>query len=145
MRWDRSSHTIMDALRRAWAAWTPGQSITGSAKPIARRLSRSHPLSGPVLLPPRMRLDRIRRNLTARGAVLVLVGGLLPPVVVLAVLVPQAQAATSCPAAGCAVTVDARDFASHTALPHFNYIINVDNTRSSTLRRASRRTRSRST
>ncbi|MFC4996356.1 hypothetical protein ACFPIJ_00765 [Dactylosporangium cerinum] len=76
-----------------------------------------------------MRLDRIRRNLAARGAVLVLVGGLLPPVVALAVLVPQAQAATSCPAAGCAVTVDARDFTSHTALPHFNYIINVDNTR----------------
>src|SRR5258706_3664337 len=88
MHRDRSSHTIMDALRRAWAAWTPGQSITGSAKPIARRLSRLHPLSGPVLLPPRMRLDRIRRNFTARAAVLVLVGGLLPPVVVLALLVP---------------------------------------------------------
>jgi hypothetical protein len=62
-------------------------------------------------------------------AALVFVGGLLPPVVVLALLVPQAHAATSCPSAGCTVTVDARDFTSHAALPHFNYIINVDNTR----------------
>jgi hypothetical protein len=82
-----------------------------------------------------MRLERIRRHLTARAAVLVFVGGLLPPVVVLAIVVPQAQAATSCPAAGCAVTVDARDFATARDNPaggqlaNFNYIINVDNTK----------------
>ncbi|GAA4250544.1 hypothetical protein GCM10022255_039640 [Dactylosporangium darangshiense] len=129
MHRERTSHTITDALRRAWAVWTPGRSGTAAAKPDVRRPSRPRPLSEPIFLPPRLRLDRIRLRFTTRAAVLALVGGLLPPVAALAVLATPAQAATACPAAGCAVTVDARDFVSHTALPHFNYIINVDNTR----------------
>ena len=40
-----------------------------------------------------------------------------------------ARAATSCPADGCAVTVDARDFASGNPLANFNYIVNKDNTK----------------
>jgi hypothetical protein len=100
-----------------------------AATSIARRLSRIHPLTGPVRPPQGRRADRLRRDFTARAAVAVLVGALLTPVVGSTALVSPAQAATACPAAGCAVTVDARDFASHTALPHFNYIINVDNTR----------------
>jgi hypothetical protein len=59
----------------------------------------------------------------------VLVAGLLPPIVALTGPASPAHAATSCPTDGCAVTVDARDFGSHAALPRFNYIINVDNTR----------------
>jgi hypothetical protein len=44
-------------------------------------------------------------------------------------LTPHAHAAAACPAAGCSVTVDARDLASNTPLAHFSYIINVDNTK----------------
>ena len=39
-------------------------------------------------------------------------------------------AVTTCPAAGCSVTVDARDFAApQPQLAQFNYVINVDNTK----------------
>jgi hypothetical protein len=72
---------------------------------------------------------RTRRDLIARAAVAVLVAALLPPVVQLATPDAAALAAPACPAPGCAVTVDARDLASGSALPHFNYIINADNTR----------------
>jgi hypothetical protein len=78
---------------------------------------------------PQRRRPRIRRILAARVSIAVLVIGLLPPIVALTGPTSPAHAATSCPAAGCSVTVDARDFSSHAALPHFNYIINVDNTR----------------
>src|SRR5437867_8674485 len=68
----------------------------------------------------------------ARVAVVVVVGAFLP-----AVAFPQApaRAATACPAAGCAVTVDVRHFTGSEgnpaapALANFNYIINVDNTK----------------
>ena len=42
---------------------------------------------------------------------------------------PHARAAASCPAGGCLVTIDARDFATGNPLPHFSYIVNVDNTK----------------
>ncbi|MEZ0448692.1 SdrD B-like domain-containing protein [Cellulomonas sp. ICMP 17802] len=44
-------------------------------------------------------------------------------------IAPVAHAATTCPAAGCAVTVDARDLPSGAPLGNFTYIINVDNTK----------------
>ena len=65
----------------------------------------------------------------ARAAVLAVVAALLPAV---ASTGSPAQAATTCgtedPGA-CSVTVDARDFASGAPLEHFNYIINLDNSR----------------
>jgi hypothetical protein len=60
--------------------------------------------------------------------VVVVVAAFLPAVV--SARSPQpAQAATSCPAAGCAVTVDARDLPSGSPLDDFSYIINQDNTK----------------
>jgi hypothetical protein len=38
-------------------------------------------------------------------------------------------AASACPSGGCAVTIDARDFASGNALASFNFIVNLDNTK----------------
>jgi hypothetical protein len=74
-----------------------------------------------------------RRRLTRgiRAAIVVLVAGLLPALVSLnASLAPRAKAApSSCGSGGCAVTVDARDFASGTPLADFSYIVNVDNTK----------------
>jgi hypothetical protein len=122
-----SSRTTTGAL---WTVWPPGLSRRPSAaKPKVAWRARTHPPTGPVHLPRRRRPERIRRDLTARAAIAVLVGALLTPVIGLTGRLPAAQAATSCPAAGCAVTVDARDFASGTPLQHFNYIINQDNTR----------------
>ena len=86
-------------------------------------------MAQPATRARRVRLMRLGRRFTARGAVLAVIGGLLPPVFVLAVAVPAAQAASSCPAGGCSVTIDARDFTSQQALAHFNYVINLDNTR----------------
>src|SRR5262245_37425010 len=69
---------------------------------------------------------------TAAAQIAVL-GVLAAMVQSVATLSPQlaapAEAAASCPAAGCAVTVDARDFASGAPLEHFNYIVNRDNTK----------------
>ncbi|GIG21338.1 hypothetical protein Cch01nite_20620 [Cellulomonas chitinilytica] len=42
---------------------------------------------------------------------------------------PPAQAATECPAGGCALTVDARDLPTGTALDDFSYVVNVDNSK----------------
>jgi large repetitive protein len=70
------------------------------------------------------------RAITLQIAILGLLAGLLP---LLASLTPQlaskAHAATSCPGGNCTVTIDARDFASGNPLAHFNYIINLDNTK----------------
>src|SRR2546423_682755 len=77
-------------------------------------------LTGPDGLPPRRRRDKSRLAVRAKAAVVCLVAAMLPPIWGLGPLVSPAQAATSCPAAGCAVTVDARDFRTATALPHFN-------------------------
>jgi hypothetical protein len=41
---------------------------------------------------------------------------------------PRAQAATSCPAGGCHVTVNAQEL-SGTAIANFNFIVNLDNTK----------------
>src|ERR1700750_3360706 len=40
-----------------------------------------------------------------------------------------AAAATSCPAAGCALTVDARDYPTGNPLANFTYLVNKDNTK----------------
>ncbi len=115
MHSDQSKRSIVDALRRAWTACAAGRSAPRMAQPATRVRS--------------VRLKRLGRRFTARGAVLAVIGGLLPPVFVLAIAVPAAQAASSCPAGGCSVTIDARDFTSQQALAHFNYVINLDNTR----------------
>jgi hypothetical protein len=61
----------------------------------------------------------------------VFVAGLLPGLLSLSTsLAPRAQAAPStCGSDGCAVTIDARDFASGDPLANFSYIVNVDNTK----------------
>ena len=64
-----------------------------------------------------------------------MVAALLPPIMGLTGAVSPALAATACPAGGCTVTVDVRDFATARDNPaagqltNFNYIINVDNTK----------------
>jgi large repetitive protein len=63
----------------------------------------------------------------ARAAVLTVVAAGLPALSV--ARTPHAQAAASCPAGGCLVTIDARDFVTKNPLPHFSYIVNVDNTK----------------
>jgi large repetitive protein len=70
----------------------------------------------------------------ARAAVVVVVAAFLPAVAT--VKAPtKAHAATSCPAAGCAVTVDVRHFTGSEGNPaapplaNFNFIVNVDNTK----------------
>src|SRR6266576_3846413 len=75
----------------------------------------------------RRRYRRRRMSLAAQLVVLVLAIAFLPAV--RPAMTPHAQAAASCPAGGCSVTVDGRDFASDTPLAHFNYIVNVDNTK----------------
>ena len=64
-------------------------------------------------------------------AIAVFVAGLLPGLLSLSTsLAPRAQAAPStCGTDGCAVIIDARDFASGAPLANFSYIVNVDNTK----------------
>lgn len=65
-----------------------------------------------------------------RGAVVALATAFVTCVAALAPsTTPVAQAATTCPAAGCAVTVDARDLPTGAPLGDFTYIINVDNSK----------------
>ena len=69
--------------------------------------------------------------MVAPVAILVLIGALLP---LMASMVPPSSATglrrpLRCPAGGCSVTIDARDFPSGTPLANFNYIINLDNTK----------------
>src|SRR5215468_3958524 len=135
MHSDQLRRSIVDALRRAWTACTPTRFVARLAQPLARQRSGSHLAHLRVarpLLPPgtnlSVRLARLRQRLTVRGAVATLVLGLVPPIVVLSAA-PAAPAAPSCPDGGCAVTIDVRDFSTQVALPHFNYIINLDNTR----------------
>jgi large repetitive protein len=48
---------------------------------------------------------------------------------VLVLNVSGAAAASACPSGGCAVMIDARDFASGNALASFNFVVNLDNTK----------------
>jgi hypothetical protein len=54
---------------------------------------------------------------------------MLPALTGWAVGSSAAYAATTCPADGCSVTIDARDFGTADPLDNFNYVINLDNTR----------------
>src|SRR5258706_354456 len=75
------------------------------------------------------RMDHWRgRSTAARVAILSVLASCLTAIGVASSVTTSAQAATSCPADGCAVTVDARDFASGNPLANFNYIVNIDNT-----------------
>ena len=88
-------------------------------------------LSAPTV--PRSR-RALWRSLLARISVTAVVGALMPAVVV-GVAETPAVAATTCPAAGCALTVDVRDYAaardnpSGGQLADFSYLVNVDNTK----------------
>jgi hypothetical protein len=74
-------------------------------------------------------MDRWRgRSTVARVGILAVLASFLTALA-LAPSVTSAQAATACPAAGCAVTVDARDFATGDPLGNFNFIVNDDNTK----------------
>jgi hypothetical protein len=68
-----------------------------------------------------------RRSLVARLAAPCLLAALLVPLSV--VSSTPAHAAALCPPAGCAVTVDARDFPTGAPLASFTYIVNLDNTK----------------
>src|SRR5215475_14244002 len=88
-----------------------------------RRVKASHQFRG-------YRLDRWRgRSMAARVAILGVLASLLTALPVASSVTTQARAASSCPAAGCAVTVDAHDFASGNPLANFNFIVNDDNTK----------------
>src|SRR5262249_19265145 len=69
------------------------------------------------------------RSTAARGAILALLASFLTALGVASSGTSPAQAAASCPDAGCAVTVDAHDFASGDALTNFTFIVNKDNTK----------------
>src|SRR5919198_6015134 len=98
---------------------------------VSARRGRLRPGGGPMRVPGSShsrRTSRRRRTVgwIARLSVLSVVGAFLNAV---ALPTAPAQAATACPAAGCAVTVDVHDFASGSPLPNFNFIVNVDNTK----------------
>jgi hypothetical protein len=90
--------------------------------------------TSPFRIPGKRRRKSSRLAL-ARAAIVVLVVGLLPTLVSLSPSITgPARAATACPTDStppntCAVTVDARDFASQDPLANFSYIINKDNTK----------------
>jgi large repetitive protein len=69
------------------------------------------------------------RSTAARVAILGLLASSLTALGVAPSIITSAQAAASCPADGCAVTVDAHDFASGNPLANFNFIVNRDNTK----------------
>src|SRR5215472_9616813 len=88
-----------------------------------RRLKASHQFRG-------HRMDQWRgRSTAARVAVLGVLASLLTALPVASSVTTPARAASSCPPAGCAVTVDAHDFASGSQLANFNFIVNDDNTK----------------
>src|SRR5215469_3494728 len=94
--------------------WRPG----GIRRAKASHLFRSH------------RVDHWRgRSTVARVAILGVLASLLTALPVASTVATPARAATSCPSAGCAVTVDARDFASGDTLTNFNFIVNDDNSK----------------
>jgi hypothetical protein len=69
------------------------------------------------------------RSTAVRVAILGLLASSLTALGVVSSLTSSAQAAASCPADGCAVTIDAHDFTSGAALTNFTYVINKDNSR----------------
>src|SRR5215472_11078246 len=76
------------------------------------------------------RMDHWRgRSAVARVAILGVLASLLTALPVASSVTTSAHAATSCPGGGCAVTVDAHDFATGAALANFNFIVNDDNTK----------------
>src|SRR6185312_13869158 len=99
---------------RERAMWRPSR---------IRRVKASHRFRG-------RREDHWRgRSTVARVAVLGVLASLLTAVPVALSVATPARAATACPAGGCAVTVDAHDFASGSPLANFNYIVNEDNSK----------------
>src|SRR6516162_7118093 len=94
--------------------WRPG----GIRRVKASRQFRGH------------RLDHWRgRSTAARVAILGVLASLLTALPVASSVTTPARAASSCPADGCAVTVDARDFASGNPLANFTFIVNEDNSK----------------
>jgi len=67
--------------------------------------------------------------MAARVAILGVLASCLTALGVASSGTSPAHAASSCPADGCAVTVDAHDFASGNPLANFNYIVHDDNTK----------------
>lgn len=76
-----------------------------------------------------------RKRVTAGAAVAILVAALLVPLGGFAGPAVTADAATACPEAGCALTVDVRDYATARDNPaggqlaNFTYLVNADNTK----------------
>src|SRR5215831_12594397 len=76
------------------------------------------------------RMDHWRgRSAVARVAILGVLASLLTALPVASSITAPARAAAACPAGGCAVTVDAHDFASGNPLANFNFIVNDDNSK----------------
>jgi hypothetical protein len=89
---------------------------------------RAGVLAVPSGHPPTRRHPRL--GSVAVLAVIAVVVAMLQSLAVLAPsLAPKAHAATACPAAGCHVIIDARDFVSGAPLTNFNYVVNLDNTK----------------
>ena len=82
---------------------------------------------------PKTAVVRMPRLLLVAGVVTIVVSALAPSIGVAAPTngpaARTAPLAAPCPDGGCAITIDARDFASGSPLTDFNYIINVDNTK----------------
>jgi hypothetical protein len=75
----------------------------------------------------RWRRSRRRIALVAGFVTIIVAATFLPAL--RPVLTPHAQAATSCPAAGCQVTVNGLDFSTGDPLTTFSFVVNDDNTK----------------
>ncbi|WP_456826536.1 hypothetical protein [Cellulomonas sp. P5_E12] len=93
--------------------------------------------SGTGSVGPRLGATSRRRSSDGRSTVRVVRAALVALTTALVTCVaamtpsiaPPAQAATTCPAAGCALTVDARDLPTGSPLTDFTYIVNEDNSK----------------
>jgi large repetitive protein len=99
----------------------------------ARHMSASstaHPAAPGVRNARSRSWTRHRLATVARVAVVGVFLAMLQAVVSLSpALVSPAHAAASCPAGGCAVTINGLDFATSTPLATYNFTVNLDNTR----------------
>jgi hypothetical protein len=86
---------------------------------------RAHNLTGTTR---RIFMRRRRRRALVAGFVTVIVTATFLPALRPS-LAPRAHAATSCPAAGCQVTVNGLDFGTGDPLTTYTFVVNVDNTK----------------
>src|SRR5215472_3621159 len=134
--------------RRGWpASGDSPSSGTGAREGSDRELIATSPPEAPRSREEAMRLPggigRVKASRQFRGhsmdrwrgrstAVRIAILGLLASSLTAVALTPSvtsAQAATSCPAGGCTVTVNGLDFSTKDPLTTYNFVVNVDNTK----------------